>query len=85
MVLLMPGSVVGLPPWSFADPCLLTDEARKVSAWLRVVAVGTVEETEPDAEGELSPDTWFVEPVVAVSLAHRIAGGTGVIRVSLSP
>ncbi|MFJ5519505.1 hypothetical protein ACIQB4_20915 [Streptomyces griseoluteus] len=70
--------------WSFADPCLLTDEARQVSAWLRAVAAGTVDVTEPDAEGELSPDTWFIEPVVALSLAHRIESGTAVIRVHLS-
>lgn len=70
--------------WSFADPCLLTDEARQVSAWLRAVAAGTVDVTEPDAEGELSPDTWFIEPVVAFSLAHRSEGGTAVIRVHLS-
>ncbi|KPC80625.1 hypothetical protein [Streptomyces sp. NRRL S-4] len=70
--------------WSFADPCLLTAEARQVSAWLRAVAAGTVDVTEPDTEGELSPDTWFIEPVVAFSLANRIAGETAVIRVHLS-
>ncbi|MEV7084401.1 hypothetical protein AB0O07_00620 [Streptomyces sp. NPDC093085] len=70
--------------WSFADPCLLTDEARQVSAWLRAVAAGTVDVTEPDAEGELSPDTLFIEPVVAFSLANRIEGGTAVIRIHLS-
>ncbi|MGW5063347.1 WapI family immunity protein [Streptomyces sp. NPDC004096] len=70
--------------WSFADPCLLTDEARQVSAWLRAVAAGAVDVTEPDAEGELSPDIWFIEPVVAFSLAYRIEGGTAVIRVHLS-
>jgi len=42
--------------WSFADPCLLTSEARQVSEWLRAVAAGTVPVTEPDAEGELSPE-----------------------------
>ncbi|GAA0274853.1 hypothetical protein GCM10010302_10590 [Streptomyces polychromogenes] len=70
--------------WSFADPCLLTHEARQVSTWLRAVAAGTVDITEPDAEGELSPDTWFIEPVVAFSLAHQSEGGTVVIRVHLS-
>ncbi|MEU8942405.1 hypothetical protein AB0C97_30725 [Streptomyces goshikiensis] len=70
--------------WSFADPCLLTDEARQVSAWLRAVAAETVDVTEPDAEGELLPDTWFIEPVVAFSIADRIDGGTAVIRVHLS-
>ncbi|MFJ5535200.1 hypothetical protein [Streptomyces sp. NPDC093261] len=70
--------------WSFADPCLLTDEAHQVSAWLRAVAAGTVSVTEPDAEGELSPDTWFIEPVVAFSLADRSEGGAAVIRVHLS-
>ncbi|WP_371794058.1 hypothetical protein [Streptomyces sp. NBC_01718] len=48
--------------WSFADPCLLTDEARVVTTWLRAVAAGKVAVTRPDADGELSPDTWFVEP-----------------------
>ncbi|MEV7282447.1 hypothetical protein [Streptomyces sp. NPDC093111] len=70
--------------WSFADPCLLTDEARQVSTWLRAVAAGTVGVTEPDAEGELLPDTWFIEPVVAFSLANRSEGGTAVIRIHLS-
>lgn len=70
--------------WSFTDPCLLTDEARQVSAWLRAVAAGIVDVTEPDAEGELSPDTWFIEPVVAFSLADRSEDGTAVIRVHLS-
>ncbi|WNO68903.1 hypothetical protein RPQ02_36345 [Streptomyces sp. AM2-3-1] len=69
--------------WSFADPCLLTDEAREVTAWLRAVAAETVSVTGRDAEGELSPDTWFVEPVLAFSLADRGEGGT-VIRVHLS-
>ncbi|WP_455680676.1 WapI family immunity protein [Streptomyces roseus] len=36
-----------------------------------------------DAEGELSPDTWFVEPVLAFSLADR-SEGRAVIRVHLS-
>ncbi|THA46487.1 hypothetical protein [Streptomyces sp. A1136] len=69
--------------WSFTDPCLLTD-ASQVSAWLRAVAAGTADVTEPDAEGELSPDTWFIEPVVAFSLAHRSEGGIAAIRVHLS-
>ncbi|MFD9635289.1 WapI family immunity protein [Streptomyces violascens] len=70
--------------WSFAEPCLLTSEALQVAVWLRAVAAGTVDVTEPDAEGELSPDTWFIEPVVAFSLADRSEGGTAVIRVHLS-
>lgn len=70
--------------WSFTDPCLLTHEAREVSAWLRAVAAGRVAVTEPDGDGELSPDTWFIEPVVAFSLADRSAGGTVAIRVHLS-
>ncbi|MFI6875478.1 hypothetical protein ACIBL6_18755 [Streptomyces sp. NPDC050400] len=70
--------------WAFADPCLLTSEARQVSTWLRAVAGGTVDVTEPDAEGELWPDTWFIEPVVAFSLAQRSSSGTAVIRVHLS-
>ncbi|MFD8779238.1 hypothetical protein [Streptomyces sp. NPDC059916] len=69
--------------WSFDDPCLLTDEAREVAAWLRGVAAGTVAVTGRDADGELSPDTWFVEPVLAFSLADRSEEGA-VIRVHLS-
>ncbi|MFD5000961.1 WapI family immunity protein [Streptomyces buecherae] len=69
--------------WSFTDPCLLTDEARRVSAWLRAVAAGTVAVTGPDAEGWLSPDAWFVEPVLAFSLVERSEEGA-VIRVHLS-
>ncbi|MEU1187559.1 hypothetical protein [Streptomyces sp. NPDC005859] len=69
--------------WSFADPCLLAGEAREVSAWLRAVAAGTVAVTRPDDEGWLSPDTWFVEPVLAVSLADQSDSGA-VIRVHLS-
>ncbi|GGP78199.1 WapI family immunity protein [Streptomyces abikoensis] len=70
--------------WSFAEPCLLTDEARQVSGWLRAVAAGTVAVTEPDADGELSPGMSFIEPVVAFSLVGRSEGGTAVIRVHLS-
>ncbi|MCX5338571.1 WapI family immunity protein [Streptomyces atratus] len=70
--------------WTFADPCLLTDEARQVTSWLRAVAAGTVAVTEPDAEGELSPDTWFIEPLLAFSLANRSEDGAAVIRIHLS-
>ncbi|MFD8570488.1 hypothetical protein [Streptomyces sp. NPDC059639] len=70
--------------WSFTDPCLLTDEAREVTSWLRAVAAGTVAVTDPDAEGELSPDTCFIEPLLAFSLAGRSENGTAVIRIHLS-
>jgi hypothetical protein len=70
--------------WSFADPCLQADEARQISAWLRAVAAGTVAVTGPDDEGWLSPDTWFVEPVLAVSLASQDDRGA-VIRVHNLP
>nr|WP_198535990.1 MULTISPECIES: hypothetical protein [Pseudofrankia] len=82
---LVVGGTVTTPDgtWSFADPCLLTHEAHEVSAWLRAVAEGAAVVTGPDAEGRLSPDTWFVEPVLAVSLAGR-SGGSAVIRFHLS-
>ncbi|MDX2524784.1 WapI family immunity protein [Streptomyces europaeiscabiei] len=70
--------------WSFVDPCLLTHEAREVAVWLRAVAAGAVAVTEPDAEGELSPDASFIEPLVAFSLAGRSEGGAAVIRIHLS-
>ena len=70
--------------WAFTDPCLLTGEARQVSAWLRAVAAGTVAVTAPDADGELAPDASFIEPLVAFSLAGRSEGGTAVIRIHLS-
>ncbi|MFF2525157.1 WapI family immunity protein [Streptomyces liangshanensis] len=69
--------------WTFTDPCLLIDEARRVSAWLRGVAAGTVAVTGPDPDGSLSPETWFVEPVLAFSLRDRSKDGA-VIRVHLS-
>ncbi|MET9131806.1 WapI family immunity protein [Streptomyces antibioticus] len=69
--------------WSFSDPCLLTHEARAVAAWLRSVAAGAVAVSGPDDDGELSPDTWFVEPVLAFSLAARDDAGA-VLRVHLS-
>ncbi|MEU5894490.1 hypothetical protein ABZ835_48175 [Streptomyces sp. NPDC047461] len=70
--------------WSFIDPCLLTDEAREVTSWLRAVAAGTVSATEPDTEGDLSPDAEFIEPLLAFSLADRSEDGDAVIRVHLS-
>ncbi|MEV6601700.1 hypothetical protein AB0M36_33325 [Actinoplanes sp. NPDC051346] len=69
--------------WSFTEPCLLVDEARQVAAWLRAVAAGTVTETRPDTDGYLSPDTWFIEPVLAFSLAER-SKTEAVIRLHLS-
>ncbi|MFF8731688.1 hypothetical protein ACF073_35155 [Streptomyces sp. NPDC015171] len=69
--------------WSFTDPCLLTGEALQVSAWLRAVATGAVAVTGPDGDGWLSPDTWFIEPVLAFSLVDRSADGA-LIRVHLS-
>ncbi|WP_446459334.1 WapI family immunity protein [Streptomyces vinaceus] len=41
--------------WSFADPCLLVDEAREVAAWLRAVAAGRVAVTRLGAEGAGPP------------------------------
>ncbi|MFI2432268.1 hypothetical protein [Streptomyces sp. NPDC018693] len=61
--------------WSFTEPCLLTDEARRISTWLRGVAAGTVAVTTP----ELS----FLEPLLAFSLADRGEEGA-TIRVHLS-
>ena len=69
--------------WSFTDPCLLADEAREAVAWLRAVAEGTVTVNGPDTDGKLSPDTWFVEPVLAFRLADRNEAGV-VLRVHLS-
>ncbi|WP_405950277.1 hypothetical protein OG588_31925 [Streptomyces prunicolor] len=69
--------------WSFADPSLLTHEAREIAGWLRGAAQGTVAVTRPDAEGYVSPDTWFNEPVLAFSLADRSEAGA-VVRVHLS-
>ncbi|ALC18629.1 hypothetical protein ACH46N_35030 [Streptomyces pristinaespiralis] len=57
--------------WSFTDPCLLTDEAHQLTGWLRAVAAGRVAMTPPDADGELSPDITFTEPVLAFSLAAQ--------------
>ncbi|WP_217143082.1 hypothetical protein [Streptomyces sp. AC627_RSS907] len=69
--------------WTFAGPCLLTDEARQVAVWLRAVAAGTVAVTGPDPDGTLSPDLSFIEPVLAFGLAGRTGSGA-VLRVHLS-
>ncbi|MGW0857902.1 WapI family immunity protein [Streptomyces sp. NPDC002690] len=69
--------------WSFADPALLIHEAHQVTDWLRGVAAGSIAPCGPDEAGYLSPDTWFVEPVLAFSLADRGEGGL-VLRVHLS-
>ncbi|WP_418959595.1 hypothetical protein [Streptomyces tritici] len=68
--------------WSFADPCLLTDEARTVAAWLRGAAAGTVPVTGPD-DGSWWPDDLFVEPVLGFGVAARDEEAV-VIRVHLS-
>jgi len=39
--------------------------------------------TRPDAEGYVSPDTWFTEPVLAFSVADRSGAGAA-IRLHLS-
>ncbi|MEU5764517.1 hypothetical protein ABZ782_01165 [Streptomyces asoensis] len=82
---LVVGATVTTPEgnWSFTDPCLLTDEAHEVSAWLRAAASGAVSATPPDADGQLWPDTWFIEPVLGFSLAARSDDGV-LIRVHLS-
>lgn len=69
--------------WSFTDPALLTHEARRISTWLRAAAAGTMPVTRPDADGHVSPDTWFNEPVLAFSLAERSEAGV-VLRLHLS-
>ncbi|MFJ4551192.1 hypothetical protein ACIP4X_18510 [Streptomyces sp. NPDC088817] len=69
--------------WSFTDACLLVDEARKLSAWLRAVADGRRPDAKPDSEGLLAPDLSFLEPVLAFSQV-RWHDGTGVLRVHLS-
>ncbi|MGC0314397.1 WapI family immunity protein [Kitasatospora acidiphila] len=69
--------------WSFTEPALLVDEARKLARWLRRAAGGWVPVSEPAADGELSPDLHFLEPLVAFSLADR-AGDRLVLRVHLS-
>ncbi|WP_327180584.1 WapI family immunity protein [Streptomyces sp. NBC_01334] len=69
--------------WSFTDSCLLVDEARELSAWLRAVAAGRRPDANPDPEGHLVPDLSFLEPVLAFSQVGW-HDGTGVLRVHLS-
>ncbi|MFE5118355.1 hypothetical protein [Streptomyces sp. NPDC056669] len=57
--------------WSFADPCLLTDEACQISPWLRAVGGATLAGTQPDLH--------FLEPVL--SFSHT---GSSFVRVHLS-
>ncbi|MEU6117299.1 hypothetical protein ABZ840_22500 [Streptomyces sp. NPDC047117] len=71
--------------WSFTDPCLLTDEARELSGWLRAVAAGRVADTDlvPDPDGDLEPGLAFLEPDLAFSQV-RWRDGKGLLRVHLS-
>ncbi|MFI7286172.1 hypothetical protein ACIBRY_05865 [Streptomyces anulatus] len=69
--------------WSFTDSCLLVDEARELSAWLRAVADGRRPDAKPDPEGFLAPDLSFLEPVLAFSQV-RWRDGAGALRVHLS-
>lgn len=69
--------------WSFSDPVLLTDEARRLARWLRAAAVGRVAVAQPDAEGGWSPSLTFIEPVLAFSLASR-SDAAMTVRVHLS-
>ncbi|MCQ8193727.1 WapI family immunity protein [Streptomyces rugosispiralis] len=57
--------------WSFTDPCLLTDEARQISPWLRAVGGAMLTGTQPDLH--------FLEPVVSFGRT-----GSGFVRVHLS-
>ncbi|MFJ4879553.1 hypothetical protein ACIP93_30735 [Streptomyces sp. NPDC088745] len=69
--------------WSFTDPCLVVDEARELSTWLRAVADGRRPDAAPDSEGNLVPDLDFTEPVLGFSQV-RWHDGSGVLRVHLS-
>ncbi|GAA2615352.1 WapI family immunity protein [Streptomyces axinellae] len=57
--------------WSFTAPCLLTDEARQISPWLRAAGGATPAGTHLDLH--------FLEPVLA--FGHT---GSGPVRVHLS-
>ncbi|MFH8369597.1 hypothetical protein [Streptomyces sp. NPDC018031] len=70
--------------WSFTDACLLVDEARTMSGWLRAMADGRVPDALPGPEGRRTPDLGFIEPVLAFSQV-RWRDGAGVLRVHLSP
>lgn len=60
--------------WSFTDPCLLTDEARQLSLWLRAVGGAS--------SGDSEPDLCFLEPVLSFSHACW-RNGSGLARVRL--
>ncbi|QGV82311.1 WapI family immunity protein [Streptomyces ficellus] len=75
---------------SLTDPCLLTDEAQQLAAWLRAVAAGRVPAAgraaaprQPGGEDGLSADLTFIEPVLAFRLAGR-SEDTAVLHVHLS-
>ncbi|AEN12876.1 MULTISPECIES: hypothetical protein [unclassified Streptomyces] len=69
--------------WAFADPCLLTQEAREIAHWLRAVAAGRVAVARPEDGEESSPGLEFLEPVLAFDLVDRTEDGA-VLRVHLS-
>jgi hypothetical protein len=69
--------------WSFQDSCVTTFEARGLTQWMQGAAHGTLQVTQPRADGEVDPGLTFVEPSLAFSLA-RIQGEARALRVHLS-
>ena len=64
-------AVSPLGSWSHQEACLMTWEAKEVSAWLRSVANGLVEPVEPDNGELLEPSLFFIEPALGFNLSNQ--------------
>ncbi|WCO66109.1 hypothetical protein PO878_16535 [Iamia majanohamensis] len=69
--------------WRFREPCLLTDEAVRLGAWLGRVSAGAIAPPGPDPEGCRWPDLSFTEPNIALAVRSHV-GDDVVLRVHLS-
>lgn len=69
--------------WRFREPCMLTDEAVRLGAWLERVGDGEIAPPVPDPDGCLWPDLSFTEPNIAFAVTSY-EGDDVVLRVHLS-
>ena len=71
--LIINGTVdLGERTWSFTDPCLLIEEARELTLWLRNAAEGRIAPSRTAPGEQTEPSLSFLEPVLGFSVAaHR--------------
>lgn len=64
--------------WSFVDPCLLMEEARELTTWLRAAAEGRIEPDNLPSDEDQAPSLSFLEPALGFSVAARSGDEFGI-------